>query len=80
MTNPGWCSAIPGSPFVPGEAGRRGAGEGLVFPPFGYGRGSALIRANQGEIETEGMGVMASDMGYERWGMPNLEILHYSDE
>jgi len=26
------------------------------------------------------MGVMASDMGYECWGMPNLEILHYPDE
>ncbi len=26
-----------------------------------------------------GPGVMASDMGYECWGMPNLEILHYPD-
>jgi hypothetical protein len=32
---------------------------------------------SQGEIETEGMGVLASDMGYEYWGMPNLEILHH---
>ena len=29
-----------------------------------------------GEIETEGLGVMAYDMGYECWGMPNLEIRH----
>lgn len=29
-----------------------------------------------GEIETEGLGMMAYDMGYECWGMPNLEIKH----
>lgn len=57
--------------------------DGLIFPPFPYGGRSALIRENnlfsssQGEIETEGLGVLASDMGYECWGMPNLEILHY---
>jgi glycosyltransferase involved in cell wall biosynthesis len=57
--------------------------DGLIFPPFPYGRRNTLIRANnffsssEGEIETEGLGVMASDMGYECWGMPNLEILHY---
>lgn len=57
--------------------------DGLVFPPFPYGGGSALIRdtnffsAGPGEIETEGLGVLASDMGYECWGMPNLEVLHY---
>lgn len=32
--------------------------------------------AYQGEIETEGLGMMAHDMGYECWGMPNLEIKH----
>lgn len=57
--------------------------DGLVFPPFFYGRRSPLIRDNNffsvrpGEIETEGLGVLASDMGYECWGMPNLEILHH---
>jgi len=57
--------------------------DGLIFPPFLYGKRNALIRENnffsssEGEIETEGLGVMASDMGYECWGMPNLEILHY---
>ncbi|BCM92722.1 hypothetical protein IAD21_04604 [Abditibacteriota bacterium] len=29
-----------------------------------------------GEVETEGLGMMAYDMGYECWGMPNLEIKH----
>jgi peptide chain release factor subunit 1 len=29
-----------------------------------------------GELETEGLGIMAGDMGYQCWGMPNLEILH----
>ncbi len=29
-----------------------------------------------GEIESEGLGIMAHDMGYECWGMPNLEIRH----
>ena len=29
-----------------------------------------------GEVETEGLGLMARDMGYECWGMPNLEIVH----
>jgi len=58
--------------------------DGLVFPPFLYGRRSPLIRddnsfpVSQGEIETEGLGVLASDMGYECWGMPNLEILHHT--
>jgi len=30
----------------------------------------------QGEIETEGLGIMANDMGHSCWGMPNLEIKH----
>ncbi len=29
-----------------------------------------------GEVETEGLGIMAHDMGYKCWGMPNLEIRH----
>ena len=57
--------------------------DGLIFPAFLYGRRSSLIRpdnffsGSEGEIETEGLGVMASDMGYQCWGMPNLEVLHY---
>jgi glycosyltransferase involved in cell wall biosynthesis len=57
--------------------------DGLIFPPFLYGSRNPLIRRGQffpgseGEIETEGLAVMADDMGYGCWGMPNLEILHY---
>jgi hypothetical protein len=67
--------------------------QGLVFPPFLYGKKNRLIRRFNwftrrrdlwklrsrpfmGEIETEGLGMMAHDMGYECWGMPNLEIRH----
>jgi hypothetical protein len=66
--------------------------DGLVFPPFPYGRPHPLSRREafgstrtifsrrgpdvRGEIETEGLGLMASDMGAQCWGMPNLEILH----
>jgi hypothetical protein len=58
--------------------------DGLIFPSFPYGKSNPLARDNQppfsgggGEIETEGLGLMAGDMGYQCWGMPNLEILHY---
>jgi hypothetical protein len=50
--------------------------EGLVFPPFLYGRLNPHIRGDRGEIETEGLGMMAYDMGARCWGMPKLEILH----
>ncbi len=30
----------------------------------------------RGEIETEGLGIMADDMGHTCWGMPNLETKH----
>jgi len=40
----------------------------------------AIIRWREkpfrGEIETEGLGIMAHDMGYECWGLPNLEVIH----
>lgn len=58
--------------------------DGLIFPPFLYGKRNPLIRDDspwfpygEGEIETEGLGMMAHDMGYRCWGMPDLEILHY---
>jgi len=57
--------------------------DGLIFPPFLYGKKSSLVRdsvffpSSEGEIETEGLDVMASDMGYECWGMPHVEIFHY---
>jgi Anp1 len=53
---------------------------GLVFPCFPYGLSNPKIRTNNfwlGEIETEGLGIMATDLGVECWGMPNLEIKHY---
>ncbi len=77
--------------------------DGLIFPPFLYGKRNPLIRKQNlfffarkrdllllrnvqdflqkksnslGEIETEALGMMAHDMGYECWGMPNLEIRH----
>ena len=49
--------------------------EGLVFPTFPYGKLNPLIR-DQGEVETEGLGIMARDMGYQCWGMPRLEVIH----
>jgi hypothetical protein len=39
---------------------------GLVFPPFPYRK----------RIETEGLSMMAMDMGALSWGMPFLEVLH----
>jgi peptide chain release factor subunit 1 len=60
--------------------------DGLVFPPFFYGARSRWIREAHplrgtaaGEIETEGLGIMAKDMGIECWGLPDLEIRHASD-
>ncbi|MDR3520859.1 MAG: hypothetical protein P4L54_04495 [Acidocella sp.] len=60
--------------------------DGLVFPPFFYGGRSPWVRethplrgAAVGEIETEGLAIMAKDMGLECWGLPDIEILHASD-
>jgi hypothetical protein len=55
--------------------------DGLIFPCFPYGAGNPAVRRPSplqmnGELETEGFGIMATDMGYQCWGMPNLEILH----
>jgi hypothetical protein len=54
--------------------------DGLVFPCFPYGLANPRIRLNNhwsGEIETEGLGIMAHDIGVECWGMPRLEIKHH---
>jgi hypothetical protein len=40
--------------------------EGLIFPTYSY----------QYTIESEGLAVMARDMGYSSFGMPNLCIQH----
>lgn len=54
--------------------------DGLIFPAFLYGVGNSRIRRNNhwfGEMETEGLGIMANDLGVQCWGMPNLEIKHH---
>lgn len=60
--------------------------EGLIFPPFLYGRQSRfardpspLIGRGVGEVESVALGLMAKDMGLECWGMPNLEIVHANE-
>jgi hypothetical protein len=51
--------------------------DGLIFPPFPYGCHNRRIRPGQPqEIETEGLGIMAGDMGHQCWAIPDLEILH----
>lgn len=50
--------------------------DGLIFPAFPYGRPNARIREESGELETEGLGIMAHDMGHPCWGMPYLEVRH----
>lgn len=50
--------------------------DGLIFPAFPHGRANPAVRPGRGELETEGLGIMAMDMGHKCWGMPNLEIRH----
>jgi hypothetical protein len=50
--------------------------DGLIFPPFRYGLANSRARRGRGEIETEGLGIMARDMGHTCWGLPHLEVLH----
>ncbi len=59
--------------------------DGLVFPTFFYGAANPKARSNRadimmpdhaGEVETEGLGIMASDMGIQCWCLPNLEVIH----
>lgn len=50
--------------------------DGLIFPPFPYGRPNPRARENLPEYETEGLALMARDMGHVPWGMPGLEVLH----
>ena len=40
--------------------------EGLCFPPYSH----------RGYIETEGLAMMARDMGVTAWGLPDLRIIH----
>jgi peptide chain release factor subunit 1 len=50
--------------------------DGLIFPAFPYGLPNARIRGSEGELETEGLGIMAHDMGHTCWGMPSFEVRH----
>jgi glycosyltransferase involved in cell wall biosynthesis len=58
--------------------------DGLIFPPYLYGSGHRLARrpgpwtttGQVGEVETEGLALMAADMGHQCWGMPHLEVVH----
>jgi Anp1 len=58
--------------------------DGLIFPPFPYAGTRGLARRPgpwaglgfTGEIETEGLGLMAADMGHQCWGLPDLEVIH----
>jgi glycosyltransferase involved in cell wall biosynthesis len=50
--------------------------DGLIFPPFPYRPGHPHARGGDGELETEGLGLMAADMGETCWGLPHLEIIH----
>jgi hypothetical protein len=57
--------------------------DGLIFPPYGYGAEHQLTRhphplfgQRRGELESEGLALMAVDMGHQPWGLPNLEIRH----
>ncbi len=50
--------------------------DGLIFPAFRYGLANPADREGRGEVETEGLGLMAHDMGHQCWGMPNFEVRH----
>ncbi len=50
--------------------------DGLIFPPVPYRPGHPKGRGGEGELETEGFGLLASDMGETCWGIPDLEVLH----
>ena len=50
--------------------------DGLIFPSFMYGLGNDRAREGRGELETEGLGIMARDMGHIPWGMPHFEVIH----
>jgi Anp1. len=52
--------------------------DGLIFPAFPYGVANPRVRDPAlGELETEGLGLMAADLGVQCWGLPGLEIRHH---
>lgn len=50
--------------------------DGLIFPAFPYGQYVHDVPSGTFTLETEGLALMARDMGRRCWGMPNLEIRH----
>ncbi|MEM7351288.1 MAG: hypothetical protein AAF657_10810 [Acidobacteriota bacterium] len=55
--------------------------DGLIFPSFPYGAANPAARdpgpwGVKGELDTEGLGILALDMGIQPWGMPNVVIRH----
>jgi len=50
--------------------------DGLIFPAFQFGIENPLVRPGRGELETEGLGIMAHELGYQCWGMTRLEVIH----
>lgn len=58
--------------------------EGLIFPPFPFGGPHPAIRdvngflpfGKTGELETEGLGIMALAMGHQAWAAHDIEIIH----
>ncbi len=51
--------------------------EGAIFPAAPYGLANPRVRPDHGgELETEGFGILAGEMGYQCWGMPHFEVKH----
>lgn len=61
--------------------------EGLIFPPFAFGDRHEAIRdvnpclptRRAGEIESEGLGIMALSMGYQAWAAQDIMIKHAAE-
>jgi hypothetical protein len=58
---------------------------GLIFPPFYFGDAQPRVRrlsphgsGEDGEIATEGLSLMAADIGIQYWAMPNSADLHFA--
>ena len=60
--------------FFLGRPSKRARRDNLCHSRFDFLR--AWRGDYQGEIETEGLGIMAHEMGYQCYGMPNFEIRH----
>lgn len=58
--------------------------DGLMFPAYPHGAPNprvrtdpvALGRSEVGEVETEGLAMVAHELGIACWGLPDLEVVH----